>query len=49
MSCNGKCERFKGKRNYAGPSRYKEEQKRSSIFEIFMIWDQLIVFVVYIN
>ena len=40
MSCNGICERFKAKRNHTIPSRYKEGQKRCSVCEIFIKWDE---------
>ena len=39
MSCNGKCLRFKAKRNHDNSSRYKEGQKRCSTCEIFIKWD----------
>ena len=40
MSCNGICERYRAKRNYNIPSRYTEGQKRCSVCEIFIKWDE---------
>ncbi|MDR4492609.1 MAG: hypothetical protein R2685_17225 [Candidatus Nitrosocosmicus sp.] len=40
LSCNGICVRYKAKRNSDIPSRYKEGQKRCSICEIFIKWDE---------
>jgi hypothetical protein len=40
MSCNGICERYKAKRNAGIPSRYREGQKRCSVCEIFIKWDE---------
>ena len=40
MSCNGICERFKAKRNPDIPSGYREGQKRCSVCEIFIKWDE---------
>lgn len=40
MSCNGICERFRAKRNPHIPSRYMEGQKRCSVCEIFINWDE---------
>ena len=36
----GICEGFKAKRNPTIPSRYKEGQKRCSVCEIFIKWDE---------
>jgi len=36
----GICEGFKAKRNPTIPSRYKEGQKRCSVCEIFVKWDE---------
>lgn len=40
MSCNGVCERYRAKRNHSIPSRYKEWQKRCSVCEIFIKWNE---------
>jgi len=40
MSCNGICERFKAKMNPSIPSRYAQGQKRCSVCEIFIKWDE---------
>jgi predicted amidophosphoribosyltransferase len=40
MSCNGICERYKATRNHIVPSRYKEGQKRCSVCEIFINWNE---------
>ncbi len=40
MSCNGICVKFKAKRNHDIPSRYKDGQKRCSICEIFIHWNE---------
>lgn len=40
MSCNGICERYRARRNHDIPSRYREGQKRYSVCEIFIKWDE---------
>ena len=40
MSCNGVCERYRARRNHSIPSRYGEGQKRCSVCEIFIKWDE---------
>ena len=40
MSCNGICERYKAKTNPIILSRYNEGQKRCSVCEIFINWNE---------
>lgn len=40
MTCNGICVRYQAKRKSDSPSRYKEGQKRCSVCEIFIKWDE---------
>ena len=40
MSCNGVCERHKAKRNHNFSSRYMEGQKRCSVCEIYIKWNE---------
>ena len=40
MSCNGVCERYRAKRNHSLPSRYTDGQKRCSVCEVFIKWDE---------
>jgi hypothetical protein len=40
MSCNELCEKYRAKRNHNIPSRYTEGQKRCSICEIFIKWNE---------
>jgi hypothetical protein len=40
MSCNGLCKRYKAKGNHIVPRRYKEGQKRRSVWEIFIKWNE---------
>ena len=39
MGCKGVCIRFKAKRNHDSPSRYREGQKRCTVCEIFINWN----------
>ncbi len=39
MGCKGVCLRFKAKRNSDSPSRYREGQKRCTVCEIFINWN----------
>jgi hypothetical protein len=40
MSCNRICERYKAKGNPIIPSRYSEGQKRCSVCEISINWNE---------
>lgn len=40
MSCNGVCSRYRAKRNHNIPSRYMEGQKRCTVCEIFIEWNE---------
>ena len=40
MSCNGICERFKAKKNTTISSWYAQGQKRCSVCEIFIKWNE---------
>jgi len=39
LNCNGICERYRAKRNPEFPTRYPEGQKRCTLCEIFIKWD----------